>query len=66
VSYHISNVPDDIRDVFSVDSDSGEVKTAEPLDFEAKSSYKFSLEARDGGGLTAHCEVHIDITDVND
>ncbi|NXD88851.1 PCDG7 protein, partial [Halcyon senegalensis] len=66
VSYSLGNVPDDIRTLFSVDSESGEVRTAGPLDFEEKSKYSFRLEARDGGGLTAHCKVLIDITDEND
>ncbi|XP_074912339.1 protocadherin gamma-B5-like [Buteo buteo] len=66
VSYAFGNVPDGVRALFSVDSDSGEVRTAGPLDFEEKSKYSFGLEARDGGGLAAHCKVQIDITDEND
>ncbi|XP_010577564.1 PREDICTED: protocadherin gamma-B2-like, partial [Haliaeetus leucocephalus] len=66
VSYSFGNVPDGVRALFSVDSDSGEVRTAGPLDFEEKSKYSFALEARDGGGLVAHCKVQIDITDEND
>ncbi|XP_075298037.1 protocadherin gamma-B5-like isoform X2 [Opisthocomus hoazin] len=66
VSYSFGNVPDGVRALFSVGSDSGEVRTVGPLDFEEKSKYSFGLEARDGGGLTAHCEVQIDITDEND
>ncbi|XP_075622993.1 protocadherin gamma-B5-like [Balearica regulorum gibbericeps] len=66
VSYSFGNVPDGVRALFSVDSASGEVRTAGPLDFEERSKYGFGLEARDGGGLTAHCEVQIDITDEND
>ncbi|NXW88318.1 PCDGH protein, partial [Alopecoenas beccarii] len=66
VSYSFGNVPDGVRALFSVDSQSGEVRTAGPLDFEEQSKYSFGLEARDGGGLTGHCEVHINITDEND
>ncbi|XP_049685678.1 protocadherin gamma-B5-like isoform X1 [Accipiter gentilis] len=66
VSYSFGNVPDGVRALFSVDSDSGEVRTAGPLDFEEKSKYSFALEARDGGGLVAHCKVQIDIMDEND
>ncbi|XP_065499891.1 protocadherin gamma-B2-like [Caloenas nicobarica] len=66
VSYFFGNVPDGVRELFSVDSDTGEVRTAGPLDFEEKSKYSFGLEARDGGGLTGHCEVQINITDEND
>ncbi|XP_054073554.1 protocadherin gamma-B5-like [Rissa tridactyla] len=66
VSYSFGNVPDGVRALFSVESDSGEVRTAGPLDFEEKSKYSFGLEARDGGGLVAHCELQIDISDEND
>ncbi|XP_071426662.1 protocadherin gamma-B5-like, partial [Pithys albifrons albifrons] len=66
VSYFFGNIPDGIRGLFTVDSKSGEIRTERPLDFEEKSEYSFGLEARDGGGLTGHCEVQIDITDEND
>ncbi|KAM4892811.1 protocadherin gamma-B5-like [Sylvia borin] len=66
VSYSFGSVPDTVRALFVIDSESGEVRTAGALDFEEKNKYIFSLEARDGGGLTSHCEVLIDITDEND
>ncbi|CAN8189751.1 unnamed protein product [Coccothraustes coccothraustes] len=66
VSYSFSNVPDTIRALFTVDSNSGEVRTVGPLDFEEKNKYIFGLEATDGGGLTTHCKAQIDITDEND
>ncbi|NWT76970.1 PCDGA protein, partial [Prunella himalayana] len=66
VSYSFSSVPDAVRALFSIDSESGEIRTAGPLDFEEKNKYIFGMEATDGGGLTDHCEVHIDITDEND
>ncbi|XP_064243863.1 protocadherin gamma-B5-like [Passer domesticus] len=66
VSYSFGNVPDSIRALFTIDSDSGEVRTLGPLDYEEKNKYIFGLEATDGGGLTAHCKAQIDITDEND
>ncbi|XP_023802284.1 protocadherin gamma-B2-like, partial [Cyanistes caeruleus] len=66
VSYSFGNVPEDVPLLFTVDSNKGEVRTAGLLDFEDKSKYVFSLEARDGGGLSSHCEIHIEITDEND
>ncbi|NWT90425.1 PCDGF protein, partial [Lanius ludovicianus] len=66
VSYSFGNVPDGVLALFAVDSESGEVRTVGPLDFEEKSKYIFGLEARDGGGLNTHCKVQIDITDEND
>ncbi|KAM7042526.1 uncharacterized protein M8220_007696 [Acridotheres tristis] len=66
VSYSFGSIPDTIRALFAVDSETGEIRTAGPLDFEENSKYIFGLEATDGGGLTDHCEVQIDITDEND
>ncbi|XP_077042446.1 protocadherin gamma-B5-like isoform X17 [Agelaius phoeniceus] len=66
VSYSFGSVPDAVRALFTIDSESGEVRTAGALDFEGQSKYIFGVEARDGGGLTSHCEVQIDITDEND
>ncbi|NXT62327.1 PCDGD protein, partial [Chaetops frenatus] len=66
VSYSLGNVPSGVLALFAVDGDRGEIRTVGPLDFEEKSKYIFSLEARDGGGLNAHCKVQIDITDEND
>ncbi|XP_064244263.1 protocadherin gamma-B5-like isoform X2 [Passer domesticus] len=66
VSYSFGNVPDSIRALFTIDSDSGEVRMLGPLDFEEKNKYIFGLEATDGGGLTAHCKAQIDIIDEND
>ncbi|XP_056358642.1 protocadherin gamma-B5-like [Oenanthe melanoleuca] len=66
ISYSFGNVPDGIRLLFTVESESGDVRTVGPLDFEQENKYVFGLEATDGGGLTDHCEVHIDITDEND
>ncbi|XP_072791527.1 uncharacterized protein [Taeniopygia guttata] len=66
VSYSFSNVPDKVLSLFAIESESGEIRTVGPLDFEEEKKYVFGLEATDGGGLTDHCEVQIDITDEND
>ncbi|NXU45724.1 PCDGF protein, partial [Drymodes brunneopygia] len=69
VSYSFSSVPDSVRALFAIESESGEVRTVGSLDFEEKNKYIFGLEATDGGGLTDHCEVYrieVEITDIND
>ncbi|NXI18290.1 PCDGH protein, partial [Irena cyanogastra] len=66
VSYSFGNVPEVVKALFGIDSENGEITTTGLLDFEEKSKYIFGLEATDGGGLTDHCEVQIDITDEND
>ncbi|XP_025952416.2 protocadherin gamma-B5-like [Dromaius novaehollandiae] len=66
VSYSFSNVPQAVRAVFSVDSDSGDIRNEAILDFEERNEYTFGVEARDGGGLSGHCQVRVEITDEND
>ncbi|NXK93904.1 PCDGH protein, partial [Formicarius rufipectus] len=66
VSYSFGNVPELVSALFTVDKESGEVRTSAPPDFEEKSKYSFVLEATDGGGLTGDCQVQIEITDEND
>ncbi|OWK49630.1 Protocadherin gamma-B1, partial [Lonchura striata] len=66
VSYSFGSVPDAVRALFSIDSETGEIRTAGLLDFDEKNKYILGIEATDGGGLTDHCEVHLDITDEND
>ncbi|NWV59452.1 PCDGH protein, partial [Malurus elegans] len=66
VSYSFSNVPEAISSLFTVDSESGEIRTLGSLDFEEKSKHIFGLEAKDGGGLVSHCQVQIYVTDEND
>ncbi|NWX94400.1 PCDGE protein, partial [Nothoprocta pentlandii] len=66
VSYSFSNVPDAVRTVFSIDSESGDIRNVGILDFEERNKYTFEVEAMDGGGLSGHSQVHIEITDEND
>ncbi|XP_075131390.1 protocadherin gamma-B1-like isoform X4 [Leptodactylus fuscus] len=51
---------------FSIHPVSGEIKTNDRLDFELVRNYELSLQAKDGGGLVAHCKVLIEVIDVND
>ncbi|NXF77671.1 PCDG2 protein, partial [Sclerurus mexicanus] len=44
----------------------GDVKLTGPLDYEERKYYEVSVEGKDGGGLSAHAKVHIDILDIND
>ncbi|KAM8798899.1 uncharacterized protein ACNFOS_007609 [Eudromia elegans] len=66
VSYSFSNVPDAVRAVFSIDSESGDIRNVGTLDFEERKEYTFEVEAKDGGGLSDHSQVHVEITDEND
>ncbi|NXF13438.1 PCDGA protein, partial [Smithornis capensis] len=51
---------------FVVDAETGTITLKEPLDFEDTRAFSLDVEARDGGGLVAHCEVELEVLDVND
>ena len=57
----------DIRDVFSIDQDSGQISVdKEVLDYEWKNDYYLTIEIADAAGLTDQCEVRIGLLDTND
>ncbi|XP_053321581.1 protocadherin gamma-B1-like isoform X11 [Spea bombifrons] len=55
-----------IIDMFTIHPTKGEIKTNVALDFETTRNYEMSIQAKDGGGLVAHCQVLIEILDEND
>ncbi|XP_014427793.2 protocadherin gamma-B5-like [Pelodiscus sinensis] len=65
IAYSFSNMPQSARQLFSLASD-GTITTKGSLDFEEAHNYILGVEARDGGGLTGHCNVHIELLDEND
>ncbi|NXF89424.1 PCDGH protein, partial [Eubucco bourcierii] len=66
ITYSFSDIANGARQLFSLDSRTGEVKVTGPLDYEEGKHYEATIEGRDGGGLSAQAKVHIDILDVND
>ncbi|XP_018422194.1 PREDICTED: protocadherin gamma-B1-like [Nanorana parkeri] len=51
---------------FCINPKTGDIKIYKKLDFELTKHYELSVQAKDGGALTAHCKVLIDIIDEND
>ncbi|XP_066445307.1 protocadherin gamma-B1-like [Eleutherodactylus coqui] len=66
ITYSFGNVPDDVHQMFAVDPLRGNISVIGNLDFEMTEEYKFTVEAKDGGGLVAHCKVSIQVIDIND
>ncbi|XP_041345450.1 protocadherin gamma-B5-like, partial [Pyrgilauda ruficollis] len=66
ITYSFSDISESIRQHFTLDPRTGDVKVTGRLDYEERKYYEISVEGKDGGGLTAHAKVHIDIIDVND
>ncbi|XP_068273271.1 protocadherin gamma-B5-like isoform X3 [Nyctibius grandis] len=66
ISYGFGETPAKVRQKFVVDAESGTIALQEALDFEDTRGYTLLVEAKDGGGLVAHCEVDLQVLDVND
>ncbi|KAG8446712.1 hypothetical protein GDO86_014246, partial [Hymenochirus boettgeri] len=54
------------ENLFSIHPENGEIKIKGKINFELKKHYEMLVQAKDGGGLVAHCKVLIEITDEND
>ncbi|XP_032076286.1 protocadherin gamma-B5-like [Thamnophis elegans] len=66
ISYCFSNIADITHQKFDLHPENGLITIQEELDFEETWKYTIAVEARDGGGLVAHCNVEIKLLDVND
>ncbi|XP_034147530.1 protocadherin alpha-8 isoform X31 [Esox lucius] len=63
-----SNVNSKVRNIFAVDTNSGEIIVKEHIDFEIEDSYEIDIQASDKGSapLTADKSVTVKIVDLND
>ncbi|XP_056358649.1 protocadherin gamma-B5-like [Oenanthe melanoleuca] len=66
INYGFGKMPIKTLQKFAVDAQSGSITLAGALDFEAARTFSLTVEAKDGGGLLAHCKVEVEVLDVND
>ncbi|XP_043924979.1 putative protocadherin beta-18 isoform X1 [Protopterus annectens] len=66
ISYAFSRISEATRRIFKINSKTGEITVADPLDYEGTHVYHLEVQATDGGGLMSYCKVVVEITDVND
>ncbi|XP_042626513.1 protocadherin gamma-A6-like isoform X2 [Cyprinus carpio] len=69
ITYSFSgHAPLKVRELFSVDSHSGEIRVKGIVDYEKASVYELYVQAKDKGpsAVAVHCKVLVDILDVND
>ncbi|XP_064886324.1 protocadherin beta-16-like [Columba livia] len=66
VRYTFTQTPERSRQLFELNPDTGEIRVAGNLDFEEAKSHEMVVRATDGGGLSAHCKVQVEVLDVND
>ncbi|XP_039576302.1 protocadherin gamma-A10-like [Passer montanus] len=66
ITYGFGKMPAKALQKFVIDTESGSVTLQEALDFEDTHVFTLAVEAKDGGGLIAHCKVEVEVLDVND
>ncbi|XP_034086619.1 protocadherin gamma-A11-like [Gymnodraco acuticeps] len=66
VTYEFSRISERAKKVFSLNSQTGEIKVIGLLDFENNSKYEMRIDAKDGYGLSSDSKLMIEITDMND
>ncbi|XP_046907514.1 protocadherin gamma-A3-like isoform X7 [Hypomesus transpacificus] len=66
ITYWLSNLKQELVDIFHMDKNSGKMTLVGQIDYEKAKKYEFTVEATDQGGLTDSSKVTIDIVDVND
>ncbi|XP_057705846.1 protocadherin gamma-A5-like isoform X33 [Corythoichthys intestinalis] len=65
ISYSITNTLDNVRNIFDVDKENGQVSLIGNIDFEKSRHFQINLLASDGG-FTDFCKLIVDVLDVND
>ncbi|NXK17433.1 PCDA3 protein, partial [Arenaria interpres] len=62
------HVTAEIKEMFSIDGNKGEIRLKGKLDYEEIDNYEITVEARDKGSplLSGHCKVVLEVLDVND
>ncbi|XP_063784914.1 protocadherin gamma-B2-like isoform X36 [Pseudophryne corroboree] len=66
ITYSFSTMASYILQTFTINSQTGEIRTKQFLDYEETKNYEISVQAKDGGGLAAHTKVLIEVIDEND
>ncbi|NWY54638.1 PCDGK protein, partial [Chionis minor] len=63
-----SHTPAKVRELFTLDSATGELRVKGQLDYEETKLYEIYLQAKDKGAVpgVAHCKVLVEVVDVND
>ncbi|XP_063045473.1 protocadherin gamma-A11-like [Engraulis encrasicolus] len=66
VTYELSRASSLAKQLFILDSETGEIKVCGALDYEEDTVFEMRVEGKDGAGLSSKAKVIIELTDVND
>ncbi|XP_031427753.1 protocadherin alpha-C2-like isoform X6 [Clupea harengus] len=63
-----SYTPERVRQMFSMDTNTGDIRVKSNVDYEDTTSYEMYIQAMDKGpaAVAAHCKVVVEVVDVND
>ncbi|XP_034740293.1 protocadherin beta-1-like, partial [Etheostoma cragini] len=66
ITYSITNTLENVRKVFKINRETGEVTLIGNIDFEDSQHFELNVRASDNGGLTDSSKLIVDLQDVND
>nr|XP_056718896.1 protocadherin beta-16-like [Euleptes europaea]XP_056722692.1 protocadherin beta-16-like [Euleptes europaea] len=66
ITYSYHQMPEKISNLFHLNENTGEITVLGLFDYEKETSYDINIKATDGGGLSGHCKVLVEIEDEND
>ncbi|XP_075712353.1 protocadherin gamma-B1-like isoform X16 [Rhinoderma darwinii] len=68
ITYSLSKTSGNVQQtgIFTINPNTGEITINGNLDFEVAKNYELSVQAKDGGGLVAHCKILVEVMDEND
>ncbi|XP_060630175.2 protocadherin beta-16-like isoform X4 [Anolis sagrei] len=66
ITYSFYQIPEQIHSLFHLNEVTGEITVLGEIDYEKETNYEMTIKATDGGGLSGHCKVLVEIEDLND
>ncbi|XP_062835578.1 LOW QUALITY PROTEIN: protocadherin beta-16-like [Anolis carolinensis] len=66
ITYSFHRVSKLINNLFHLNEMTGEISVLGEVDYEKETKYEMNIRATDGGGLSGHCKVLVEVEDVND
>ncbi|XP_073685604.1 protocadherin gamma-A6-like isoform X1 [Garra rufa] len=66
ISYSFAVASKESSELFGINTDTGEIRLLNNLDYESQNRYQLNINARDKGGFSDTCKIVIDVIDEND
>ncbi|XP_015832209.3 protocadherin gamma-A2 [Nothobranchius furzeri] len=66
ITYSITNTFDNVRKMFKISEETGQISLIDDIDFEIARRFQINVLASDNGGLTDSSKLIVEIMDVND